>query len=194
MTDTVLKTRARWWTAAFLVATFGSAALVAAGVLHGWFGRGLFVASFLLLWPMTRAVNEAQAACGAGSPASRAYGRRMLVASFAYILLFLGGMSVVRATDPSVAIRVAFALLAALPVIGMIRAMALLLKEERDEYLRQRFVEQSLVGTGLLLTVATLYGFLNAFDVAPRIDAWAAFPVWAIGLGLGRLVRRDGGC
>ena len=90
MTDTVLKTRARWWTAAFLVATFGSAALVAAGVLHGWFGRGLFVASFLLLWPMTRAVNEAQAACGAGSPASRAYGRRMLVASFAYILLFLG--------------------------------------------------------------------------------------------------------
>ena len=103
MTDTVLKTRARWWTAAFLVATFGSAALVAAGVLHGWFGRGLFVASFLLLWPMTRAVNEAQAACGAGSPASRAYGRRMLVASFAYILLFLGGMSVVRATDPSVA-------------------------------------------------------------------------------------------
>jgi hypothetical protein len=76
----------------------------------------------------------------------------------------------------------------------MIRAMALLLKEERDEYLRQRFVEQSLVATGLLLTVATLYGFLNAFDVAPRIDAWAAFPVWAIGLGLGRLVRRDGGC
>ena len=63
----------------------------------------------------------------------------------------------------------------------IIRAMALLLREETDEYLRMRLVEQSLVATGILLTVATLYGFLNAFDLAPRIDAWAAVPLWAVG-------------
>ena len=45
-----------------------------------------------------------------------------------------------------------------------------------------------------LLTIATLYGFLNAFDVAPRVDAWAAFPLWAVGLAIGRLFQRDGGC
>jgi len=72
--------------------------------------------------------------------------------------------------------------------------MALLLKEEQDEYLRSRHIQQSLVATGLLLTVATLYGFLNAFDVAPRIDAWVAFPVWAVGLGLGRLFQGGEAC
>jgi hypothetical protein len=72
--------------------------------------------------------------------------------------------------------------------------MALLLKEERDEYLRMRMVEQSLVATGIVLAVATLYGFLNAFDLAPRVDAYLAVPLWGIGLGIGRLLQRDGAC
>jgi hypothetical protein len=72
--------------------------------------------------------------------------------------------------------------------------MALLLGEEQDEYLRSRMVEQSLIATGFLLTVATLYGFLNAFDVAPRVDAWAAFPLWAVGLGVARLFQGDRAC
>jgi len=76
----------------------------------------------------------------------------------------------------------------------MIRAMGLLIKEERDEYLRMRIVEQSLIATGFLLAATTLYGFLNAFDLAPRLDAYLAVPVWAVGLGIGRLVQRDASC
>jgi hypothetical protein len=103
-------------------------------------------------------------------------------------------MWIARTANPALAVRVILAMIAALPVIFMIRAMALLLKEEQDEYLRARHVEQSLIATGILLTVATLYGFLNAFDVAPRIDAWAAFPVWAVGLGLARFFQKDAAC
>ena len=75
---------------------------------------------------------------------------------------------IARTTEPGIAVRVILAMIAALPVMFMIRAMALLLKEEDDEYLRSRLVQQSLVATGFLLTIATLYGFLNTFDVAPR--------------------------
>ena len=76
----------------------------------------------------------------------------------------------------------------------MIWAMGLLLREESDEYLRARLVQQSLIATGFMLTVATLYGFLNTFDVAPRVDAWAVFPLWALGLGLGRIFQKDPSC
>jgi hypothetical protein len=72
--------------------------------------------------------------------------------------------------------------------------MALLIKEERDEYLRMRIVEQTLIATGFLLAAATIYGFLTAFDLVPRVDAYLAVPVWAVGLGIGRLLQREPSC
>ncbi|MEQ7873676.1 hypothetical protein ABDK56_06675 [Sphingomonas sp. ASV193] len=194
MTVTSSPNRARWWAAAFVAATFGTAALKLAHVLTGPWSTALFLASFLLIIPMTREGQRALAVCGAASPAQVRYTRRFLIASLSYVALFFAAMSIARTFDPPLIARVLLALVAAVPVMGMIRAMALLLKEEDDEYLRARHVEQSLIATGFLLVLATLYGFLNAFDVAPRIDAWAAFPVWAIGLGVARLVRREPSC
>lgn len=196
MTDTPSPavTASRWWVAAFLVATFGIGALKATGVLTGAISTVLFLASFLLIIPMVRANQKAMAARGIKSEAMTRYSRRFAIASLAYVALFFGAMWTARMTDPGLAVRIVLAMVAALPVIFMIRAMALLLKEEDDEYLRSRLVEQSLIATGVLLTVATLYGFLNAFDVAPRLDAWVAFPLWAVGLGVARLFQGDSAC
>ena len=184
----------RWWVVAFLVATFGTAALKVTGILTGPLSTVLFLASFLLIIPMARAQHRAMAARGETSPAASRYARRFMVASLAYVALFFAAMWIARAYEPAVAIRVMLAFTAALPVMFMIRAMALLLREEDDEYLRSRLVEQSLIATGFMLTIATLYGFLNAFDVAPRVDAWAAFPLWAVGLAIGRLFQGDRAC
>jgi len=195
MTDVAhTPTSSRWWVVAFLVATFGTAALKVTGTLTGPFSTALFLASFLLVIPMARAQQRAMAARGEGSPAMSRYSRRFMVASIAYVALFFAAMWIARTYAPVTAIRVMLAFTAALPVMFMIRAMALLLREEDDEYLRSRLVDQSLIATGFMLTIATLYGFLNAFDVAPRVDAWAAFPLWAVGLGLGRLIQGDRAC
>ncbi|GAA4032044.1 hypothetical protein GCM10022281_09600 [Sphingomonas rosea] len=196
MTDDVLKPSPsnRRWVAAFLAATFGTGALKVAGVIDGPFSWVLFLASFLLIIPMARATRRSMAEKGIKSAAMDRYSRRFMVASLAYVALFFAAMWIARTYAPGMAVRVMLAFTAALPVIFMIRAMALLLREEDDEYLRSRFVEQSLIATGVLLTVATLYGFLNAFDVAPRVDAWAAFPVWAVGLGIARLVQGESAC
>jgi hypothetical protein len=124
----------------------------------------------------------------------RAYNRRVLAASMVYIVVLFAGIAIARYLQPPAVLRVGLAVAAALPVLFIIRAMALLLREETDEYLRMRLVEQSLIATGFLLSVATLYGFLNVFDLAPRVDAWAAMPLWAAGLGIGRLFRKEPSC
>lgn len=188
------RTAVRLWLGAYLIATFGSGALMKSGIVPGWLGVALFLASFLLLVPLVRSAERAQAACGFTSKAMRTYNRRVLFAGMTYVVVLFGGMGIARYFDPPAAIRVLLAIAAALPVLFIIRAMALLLREETDEYLRMRLVEQSLIATGFLLTVATLYGFLNAFDLAPRIDAWAVVPLWAVGLGIGRIFRREPSC
>jgi hypothetical protein len=194
MDATSPRTNSRLWVGAYLIASFGTGALFRWGVVPGWPGIALFAASFLLLIPMVRSVDRAQAACGSSSPAMRTYNRRMIVASLTYIAALLVGAAMARYFAPPPAARVLLALVVSVPVLLMIRAMALLLREERDEYLRMRIVEQSLIATGFLLVAATLYGFLNVFDLAPKLDAYLVVPVWAVGLGLGRLFRREPSC
>lgn len=190
--DRTAVTHARLWLGGFLVATFGSAALLKGGVLPLWPGMVIFAASFLLLIPLIRSVEHAQEVCGTNSVAMRAYNRRMMAASFAYVALLLVGVGIARHYPLPVAGRVLIAIVVAAPILFMIRAMARLLKEERDEYLRMRIVEQSLIAAGFVLAVSTIYGFLNAFAVLPQVDAYWIVPLWGLGLGLGRLVQRNG--
>ena len=143
---------------------------------------------------MVRSVERAQAAAGCASPAMRTYNRRMIVASLTYVVVLLAGASMATYLAPPAPVRVLLAIVVALPVLLMVRAMALLLRTETDEYLRMRIVEQTLIATGFLLVAASLYGFLNAFDLAPRLDAYLVVPVWAVGLGIGRLFQRDLSC
>ncbi len=188
------RTNSRLWLGAYLVAAFGTGALFRTGVVPGWPGVALFAASFLLLIPMVRSVERAQAAAGCASPAMRTYNRRMIVASLTYVVVLLAGASMAAYLAPPAPVRVLLAIVVALPVLLMVRAMALLLRTETDEYLRMRIVEQTLIATGFLLVAASLYGFLNAFDLAPRLDAYLVVPVWAVGLGIGRLFQRDSSC
>jgi len=184
------RANSRLWLGTYLVAAFGTGALFRAGIVPGWPGVALFAASFLLLVPLVRSVERAQAASGCASVAMRSYNRRMMLASLAYVGLLLLGVAVANYYAPPAPVRILLAIAVALPILLMIRAMALLLREERDEYLRMRIVEQSLIATGFLLVACSLYGFLNVFDLAPRLDAYLVVPVWAVGLGIGRLFQR----
>ena len=188
------RTGLQLWVAAYLIATFGAAALVKTGIVTGWPGLILVFSTFLLLIPMVRSIERTREACGMKSAAMRTYNRRMMIAAFSYVVLLLGCVAVAAHLAPPAPVRVGLAILVSLPVLFMIRAMALLLKEERDEYLRMRIVEQNLIATGFLLAAATIYGFLTTFDLAPKLDSFLVVPVWAVGLGIGRAFQRDGSC
>jgi hypothetical protein len=132
------------------------------------------------------------------NPAQRRYLWRFLPAMAAYMVVLIAAERVIDSARPT---GVALALLSvapALPLVAAIAAIGLYLHEERDEWVRARAAAASLGATGLLLALATVWGFLEQGGVVAHVPAWAAFPLWAIGLGLSQGVlaladRRAGG-
>lgn len=82
------------------------------------------------------------------------------------------------------------AVLPALPIIGMFGAIGRYLIEESDEYLRMLMVRQSLVASGFALSVSTIWGFLESFDLVAHLDSYWVAVAWFGGLGLGEGVNR----
>ena len=78
----------------------------------------------------------------------------------------------------------------ALPIIGIFGAMGRYLIEEQDEYVRMLMVRQTLWASGFALSVATIWGFLESFELAGHIDAYYLAVVWFLGLGIGGCINK----
>ena len=61
------------------------------------------------------------------------------------------------------------------------------LVEEQDEYVRMLMVRQTLWASGFALSVATIWGFLESFDLVGHVDAYYIAVLWFVGLGVGSL-------
>ncbi|HET7817645.1 MAG TPA: hypothetical protein VFK58_08730 [Sphingomicrobium sp.] len=172
-----------------------AAALVAAVIANiafdlGWPGAiAAAVLVALFAWLMFRAGEQRARETGNFSPAMGRYNRRMMAASLLYIV---GLFTAIYAHDTLGVDGVAAfgtALLPSAGVLWMVWAMARLIAEEEDEYQRHRHVRASLFGLGTLLTLATLWGFFEQFDLVPHVPTWAAVPVFALGLGVAHCTR-----
>ncbi|HEX5237557.1 MAG TPA: hypothetical protein VFW39_03730 [Sphingomicrobium sp.] len=203
MNALVLKSNARrttmLWAAAFVVSMGLASGLVGSGRLDTIETFVAVAIPMLLLVPMVRSAERMQAAAGCATAAMRTYNRRTLVMSFGYVLALFLTIGVTERFSITGPLLWVLALLPAIPIIGIVWAMARLLIDETDEYQRLRMVRASLVATGLVLVSSTLWGFLEMFGLAPHLWLWAVFPVWAIGLAIGQLVNRfvfgqPGGC
>ena len=82
------------------------------------------------------------------------------------------------------------AILPALPIIGIFGAMGRYLIEERDEYVRMLMVRQSLWASGFALSVATIWGFLESFDLVGHVDSYYVAIIWFLGLGVGSIMNK----
>jgi hypothetical protein len=82
------------------------------------------------------------------------------------------------------------AILPALPIIGIFLAIGRYLVEEQDEYVRMLMVRQTLWASGIALSAATIWGFLENFDLVGHIDAYYIAVVWFFGLGIGSLINK----
>ena len=185
-------------------AVFGIAMALAGGIINSvhlgtWGSLAVAMAPMLFLIPMMRSAEQAQVESGCATPAMRRYTRRMLGISFAYVLALFAALGITRQMNVHGVLLWALALLPSVPIIAMVVAIGRLLAEETDEYQRMRMIRASLVATGLVLVLASLWGFLEMFALVPHVWLWAVFPVWAIGLGIGQLANRwifgePGGC
>lgn len=128
----------------------------------------------------------------------RRYTRRMMLASVVYVGAIMLASRMLHHHAPPTPLAVGIALLPGLAVLGMLAAVARLIIELEDEYLRMLEVRKALVATGFMLAVCSVWGLLEIFTDVPKLPLFWAFPIWAMGLFVGMIVNKltlgDGGC
>lgn len=170
-------------------------AIAAAGAAMIWFDLGwvgaILMALLVSLFTVSliRAGEDRARATGNYSPAMGSYNRRMLVAAGIYVVGLFGAIWAHDTLGADGFLAFLFAFAPSVGVLMMVWAMGRLVADETDEYLRHRYVRASLFGLGTLLTLATIWGFFEQFDLVPHAPTWLAVPIFALGLGLGNCVR-----
>lgn len=145
------------------------------------------------LVPLALAARNRSIACGVASPALDAYNRRSMVWALGYVAALALGLTARNSWHPTGPVLWLLALLPSLAIGYYVWALGRYLVEETDEYLRMRQIQAGMFATGLLLMVASTWGFLETFGIAPHAEGWWSVAIFAIGQGLAGLYlnRRD---
>jgi hypothetical protein len=179
-----------------ILLVIGEALTLAAGAAAmilfdlGWAGAilmALLIAAFTVA--LFRAGEARAKAAGDFSSAMGRYNRRMLAAGAVYVVGLFGAIWANDSLNADGTLAFLFAFAPSVGVLMMVWAMGRLVAEEEDEYLRFRIVRSALVGLGALLTLATVWGFFEQFDLVPHAPTWLAVPVFALGFGFANCLR-----
>lgn len=153
-----------------------------------WLAVTIAVPVLALVW-MIHQCSRHRRAAGPPSGAQRAYLRRFLPLMLLYAALLFAAVWLQKAWEPAGPLAIILAILPALPLIGVIWAMGRLVVDEKDEYQRSLTVRQILVATGFMLSVTSVWGFLENSGQVPHLPMFWAFIIWCGGLGIGSLVN-----
>jgi hypothetical protein len=122
-------------------------------------------------------------------PEIKRYTRRLIGVMTLYGVTLVGVNLWFRHAPPHGILAYIAAVLPALPIAGVFVVIGRLLVEMQDEYVRMLFVRQSLVATGVTLSITTAWGFLEGFGLAPHVAGYYAATLWFAGLGVGTCVN-----
>jgi len=121
----------------------------------------------------------------------RRYTFRILGFGLLYVIVLMGAIMVMKQPwAPRGIPAYGLAILPALPVIGMIWTIFRLVVETKDEYQRFLFVKQILIATGLTLAIATIWGFLENFDLVAHVPGYHVTVLWFAMIGVGGAIAR----
>ena len=124
------------------------------------------------------------------SAAMKLYNRRVIWLSLLYAAFLLASIYGLKHQLVSGVVAWVAAILPALPIIGIFGAMGRYLVDEQDEYVRMLTVRQTLWATGFALSIATIWGFLESFDMVGHIESYYVAILWFGGLGFGSVMNR----
>jgi len=131
---------------------------------------------------------------GRTDPALRACFIRVAWAMAIYLLLIVAVPFMIAAWQPTGAALWLIALLPAAPMSAIFWFYGRCFAELRDEYVRLLEIRKALIATGLVLTLATAWGFLEAYAKAPHIPLYFVALAWfachAIGSAVSALIER----
>ncbi len=124
------------------------------------------------------------------NPAWKRYNIRVVWLSVLYSVFLIGSVYAFKHDMLSGVGAYVAAVLPALPVIGIFAAIGRYLVEEQDEYVRMLMVRQTLWASGFALSISTIWGFLENFDLVGHVDSYYIVVLWFAGLGLGACINR----
>lgn len=188
MSDTWISRRGPiFWIGAILALAATVVVLAATDAINGPTALILLASTGGLLYPLMRSGQTCENRMGMGSRATSRYNKGMMASAMLYVF----GLGIAVYLDSVLEIDRELMWVAAflpiLPIFAMIWVMGRYIVEEEDEFLRQRAIIAALGGLGLLLGLASLWGFLEQFDLVPHVRGWWSLPVWAFGMGVTRM-------
>jgi hypothetical protein len=134
----------------------------------------------------------------ARTQAWKRYNWRAIWLSLAYAVFLIAAVYGFKHQLVPAGLKYVVAILPAMPIIGLYLAMGRYLVEEQDEYVRMLMVRQTLWASGFALSAATVWGFLQNFDLLGPVDGYWIVVAWYFGLGIGSVANKltvgDGGC
>lgn len=110
----------------------------------------------------------------------RRYLARFVPAMMLYVVLLMGAVLYWKSAEPAGVMAWLVALAPSLPLLLAVRAIALLVFEEDDEFQRARHMHAFVWATCGTLAICSVYGFLDMFGVVPDVEMWAVFAIWAV--------------
>jgi hypothetical protein len=132
------------------------------------------------------------------TPAWKRYNWRVVRLSLLYALFLIAAVYGFKHKLVPVSVQYGVAILPAIPIIGIFFAIGRYLVEEQDEYVRMLMVRQTLWASAFALSVATIWGFLESFDLVGHANGYWVAIAWFFGLGIGGVVNKltlgEGGC
>jgi len=124
------------------------------------------------------------------TPAWTRYNFRLIWLSLLYAIFLIGAVYGFKHQLVSGGAAYVVAILPALPIIGIFGAIGRYLVEEQDEYVRMLMVRQTLWASGFTLSLATIWGFLDNFQLVGHVDGYWVVIAWFFGLGIGGIVNK----
>ncbi len=121
-----------------------------------------------------------------GTPAAQRYTRRSRVAAIAYIALVAASAAMPHVVSPPRALMAALAVASALPILALLMLLAAYLREETDEYVRNRTILAMLLATGVVLVLSSVVGILQIGGLAGPVPVFLAFVVWSGAWGIAK--------
>lgn len=120
--------------------------------------------------------------------AAKRYQRRFATVTAFYIVLVAGNTALTHLTDPAPVVAGVMAILTALPIAAMLALLGIYLREESDEFVRDRTIMSMLIATGVLLSVASIVGMLQFEDLVGTVKVFLAFPLWCAVWGIAQML------
>lgn len=119
------------------------------------------------------------------------YNRRVAGALVIYVPLVLGIALIFKHGHISAPLNYVLAALPSFPIMAMIAFFGVYLAEEKDDFQRTILVTASLWATGVVLGLASFWGFIESYTPVVQIPMYWAYVLWSLIFGIVQpLLRR----